>query len=150
MTDELAATASRGDLGDDEGRARVLADEFGFVDSVLLRMTFATLDAERAAHEATRAELATWREKAFEERGFTSHVNTQLHAERAKVARLREALEDALEKLRSAHHVAEAYVTADRTVGETSWRPLRDRLHESIKRHVSALADTAPDAKGGE
>lgn len=50
------------------------------------------------------------------------------------------ALADAEGKLSSAHHIAAAYVVADRTAGETNWRALRDRVHESLAAARSALS----------
>ena len=50
-----------------------------------------------------------------------------------------EALKDAKEKLRSALHVSNAYVVADRTVGETNWRPLRDRMGEALAVCIAAI-----------
>lgn len=60
---------------------------------------------------------------------------------RASEAKMRVALNDARDKLASAMLVADEYVVANRTVAETNWRPLRDRLRESHAQAVAALSD---------
>lgn len=68
----------------------------------------------------------------------------ELNRARAESARLREALEDANDKCRSAYQIAAAYARADRTAGETNWRAFRDRLRESLGRQRAALSGDKP------
>ncbi len=73
-----------------------------------------------------------------------STLRSSLALAQAGAAQMLALLRDANEKCRSAHHVAEAYLKADRTSAETNWRALRDQLRESLERQQPVLCDSAP------
>jgi hypothetical protein len=113
------------------------------LEACLIAAVGQALAAERTAHEeAKRAEIKRIYDMYCDEHNKVAALEKERDAEREKVRVLREALEDAEDKLRSARHVAEAYLVADRNAAETNWRALRDRLAESFTKCHAALAAT--------
>ena len=98
------------------------------------REALAMVEQALAQRDEARAEVERLRA------GAEMFCRQQQHEAHAANVQLRAALVDAEDKLRSAHHVASEYVTAERTVAETNWRQLRDRLRESLTLVRAALA----------
>lgn len=55
--------------------------------------------------------------------------------------RAKQALREAEDKLTSTHHVANDYVNGNRVVSQTNWRPLRDRIAETLAEVREALKE---------
>lgn len=99
-------------------------------------------DTTMAERDEARAEVARLQDLHTRCAAFDDQPGPACVTLKADAARLREALEHAEDLLRSALAVSGDYLTGERTVLETNWRALRDRLRGGLETCRAALAGT--------